>query len=382
MASGPQATGARDDNLPIGDCDFEIFPCALLKVRWQGTDEILLFGLNAMAAEVLRVDSRELPFDALGYAPGEMARLQDALAAEPEATTPLSIDIQAGDATAPRWLRWRVATDGVGGRIVALEELQDEGVPDSDDQVADHVHSEAARAALENMRARATFLARMSHELRTPLNAIIGFSSIISGQTFGAIGSRYVEYAKHINDSAEHLLELVSDVLELSRAESGDLELDLVVCEVPDEIAQVVRSLAAQVDRAGVQLDVEVSDDLPSITVDRARFRLVLRHLLVNAIKFSPARSVVRLAVSRDESAALAFKVADSGIGMTEQDISIAFGMFDQVDDRLERRYEGLGVGLPLARRLVEMMGGTLSIETQKGAGTTVIVRLGANERG
>jgi PAS domain S-box-containing protein len=228
---------------------------------------------------------------------------------------------------------------------------------------------EAAEAA---NRAKSTFLANMSHELRTPLNAVIGFAELITLQLNGPIGSeRYLDYARDIRLSGEHLLGVINDILDLSRIEAGavDLDEDDIVCaDLLDSCAQLVRGQAT---RAGLALEVEAPRDLPEIRGDRRRLRQVLINLLSNAVKFTPAGGRIRMGAAREPGGGLVLCVEDTGIGMSAEGIAEALTPFKQLDTSLARRYEGAGLGLPLAKNLLELHGGRLELESEIGRGTT-----------
>ena len=231
------------------------------------------------------------------------------------------------------------------------------------------------QAALAN-RAKSEFVANMSHELRTPLNAVIGFSQIIKEQLMGPIGSvKYRDYASDIHESGQHLLDIINDILDLSKIESGsDVPQDEDV-----EIAELVRSVLTLVkgraENGAVRLALEIPDGLPALRVDRRRLKQILVNLLTNGIKFTPADGCVTLKVWCRPAGGFVFQVADTGIGMALKDIPKALTPFGQVDSRPNRKYEGTGLGLPLTKHMVEMHGGSLELDSEIGVGTTATVR-------
>jgi signal transduction histidine kinase len=234
---------------------------------------------------------------------------------------------------------------------------------------------EAADAA---NRAKSSFLAAMSHELRTPLNAVIGFSEMMQLEAFGPLGNpRYQQYAGDIRNSGKHLLELINDVLDLSRIDAGEFKLDESDFAVATLIEQSLRFIAPQAERADLRLKANSAPDLPRIRADQRRLKQALINLLANAVKFTPAGGSITVSATRT-STGLAIAVKDTGIGIAAADIPRALEQFGQVDSRLARKYEGAGLGLPLAKRFMELHGGTLTLESTVDVGTTVTLILPA----
>jgi PAS domain S-box-containing protein len=225
-------------------------------------------------------------------------------------------------------------------------------------------------------RSKTEFLANMSHELRTPLNAIIGFGDILMREIFGPLGDpHYVDYARDIHDSGQHLLEVINDVLDISRVEFGKLELAEEPVDVGELVDAGMRLMRDRVEAAGLGLSRAVADDLPFIMGDGRRLKQVLINLLSNAIKFTPkgGRVTVRATTSDD---GLRIAVEDTGIGIAAEDIATAMRPFGQIDSRLSRKHEGTGLGLPLCRSMVEMHGGRLELDSTPGIGTKVTIWL------
>ncbi|HTY70045.1 MAG TPA: hybrid sensor histidine kinase/response regulator [Alphaproteobacteria bacterium] len=235
----------------------------------------------------------------------------------------------------------------------------------------------AAKIAAEAAsKSKTEFLANMSHELRTPLNAIIGFSSLMREGLHGPLPEKYQAYPGLIVESGEHLLDIINSVLDIAKAESDKLVLDRREVEV-EPIVRFSSDLAVQMAaKAQVQYAVEMARDLPRLYADAPKLRQVLLNLLSNAIKFTPSGGRVTLKVQPGDLGGIAFLVRDTGIGMDAQNIEIALTPFGQVDAKLARKYGGVGLGLPLSKKLVELHGGTLEIESVPGAGTTVAVRI------
>ncbi len=227
-------------------------------------------------------------------------------------------------------------------------------------------------------RAKSQFLANMSHELRTPLNAILGFSEVIRDRLMGDDTPRYREYAADIHRAGDHLLNLINDVLDLSKIEVGRLALNEERVHVADLVESCCRLLDARAREGGVALDRHVPAGLPDIHGDPLRLKQIVLNILSNAVKFTPANGRVTVSAGVTAARDLLLSVADTGIGMAAQDIPVALAPFRQVEDALNRRFEGTGLGLPLAKTLTELHGGTLEIESAPGRGTTVRITLPA----
>lgn len=232
---------------------------------------------------------------------------------------------------------------------------------------------EAQRLAVDACAAKSQFLANMSHELRTPLNAILGFSEVIYREVFGELGiKKYLEYAHDIHDSAAHLLNIVNDILDISKIESGQFQLHKERCNL-QEIIECVRQITQPLaNGAGVQFDVLIANDLPLILTDEVRLKQVLINLLSNAIKFTPAGGEINLCVETTADQGIRICVSDNGIGIRADQIEKILAPFGQVDSDLNRKYEGTGLGLPLAKCFTEKLGGAFLLNSQEGYGTHV----------
>jgi signal transduction histidine kinase len=230
----------------------------------------------------------------------------------------------------------------------------------------------AVQAASAADTSKSQFLASMSHELRTPLNAILGFSEILKDpHECPAERARVHAYAMNIFDSGRHLLELIDDILDLSKLDAGHLELNDDAVNVREAIASCLRLMEPQSAKAHVRLHSNLPDGLPILRADDRRVRQILLNLLSNAVKFTPSGGSVDVAVSWN-SHGIAIAVKDTGIGMAPEEIPIALERFGQIDGRLSRKHTGTGLGLPLTKHLVELHGGSLAIASEAGKGTSV----------
>jgi signal transduction histidine kinase len=231
--------------------------------------------------------------------------------------------------------------------------------------------------------AKSQFLANMSHELRTPLNAIIGFSDLIQRGVLGPIGSlKYLDYVKDIHRSGQHLLGVINGVLDMSRIETGHYDIRLTDVDVDRALKECVSLLRLDADQAAISLVIDVGTTLPRVRADQRALKQILLNILSNAIKFTPRGGRVSMSVTHAANGRIAIAVADSGIGIAEEDLERIFEPFQQSDETLSRAYGGTGLGLAITKKLVELNYGTISIESQRGVGTTVTVELTAGRAG
>lgn len=239
-----------------------------------------------------------------------------------------------------------------------------------------HAREQESRAN----RAKSDFLANMSHELRTPLNSIIGFAEMVKLQAIGPVeNKRYLEYAGHIHSSGKHLLDLINDMLDLAKVESGKLELEEEVID----FAQIYESCRALLEHRiiadGLNVFLILPEFPPLLLADKRKILQILFNLLSNAMKHTPKGGRIVTSVSTHPEAGFIFSITDNGVGMAPADIPRALEPFGQVGDPLVKDDIGTGLGLPLTKALAELHGGTLVLSSQLGLGTTATVKLPAS---
>jgi PAS domain S-box-containing protein len=233
---------------------------------------------------------------------------------------------------------------------------------------------EAKEAAELANRSKSEFLANMSHELRTPLNAIIGFSSMMVAEMYGPHAhERYGTYAKDIHDSGMHLLQIISDILDLSKIEAGKLVPVPEEFDPVDAIDASIRIVRSRADEQGVKIVRRSAPNLPRLYADQRIVKQILMNLLSNAVKFTE-RGMVRVKAALDRDGRLVISVTDNGIGIARQDIPRVMAPFGQVESALSRRHQGTGLGLPLTQSLAELHGGSFQIRSKPGLGTKATV--------
>jgi signal transduction histidine kinase len=217
---------------------------------------------------------------------------------------------------------------------------------------------------------KSEFLANMSHELRTPLNAVIGFSEVLLERMFGELNDKQEEYLQDIVSSGRHLLSLINDILDLSKIEAGRMELELTRFSVPLALENALTLVKERAARHGIVVGLNVQPRVGDITADERKFKQILLNLLSNAVKFTPEGGRVDVrAVMANGSVEVA--VSDTGIGIAPEDQQVIFEEFRQVGGDYARKREGTGLGLTLARRFVELHGGTLRVQSEPGKGST-----------
>ncbi|WP_417519280.1 ATP-binding protein [Minwuia sp.] len=245
-------------------------------------------------------------------------------------------------------------------------------------------HAEALDRAREISeqanRQKSGFLANMSHELRTPLNAVIGFADIMRNQYLGPVGNpRYLEYATDIRNSGEHLLSLVNGLLDMSKIESGHYEIDMEAVDLREILSQSRKMVEGLAEEKGVDLVIDIPDTAAIVMADEKSLRQVLINLMNNAVKFTPAGGRVSITSAAQPGGRVVIRISDTGIGIREKDLELILEPFYQVESRPDGGQRGTGLGLSVSRKLVELMGGSLLIESTVGQGTAVSVTLPAD---
>jgi signal transduction histidine kinase len=258
-----------------------------------------------------------------------------------------------------RTIELRIRCGADGGHVLTFADI------------TEHRRAETEMAS----RAKTNFLANMSHELRTPLNAIIGFSEILKDELLGPIGTKkYLDYVRDIHMSGEHLLAVINDILDLSKVESGKVELYEISVDLRRVIQSASRLLRERATRGELSIRIDIPSSFPALLADERAVKQILINLLSNAVKFTDPGGTITLAAALADDGGILLSVADNGIGMRPDDVPKVLAPFAQLDSSLTRRYSGTGLGLPLVKSLIELHGGRLDIETQPGRGTTVKV--------
>ena len=287
----------------------------------------------------------------------------------------LALAAQAGEASvgfapqmAPdRFLAVELRALG-GGEVMAM-------VRDASRERAYEAFLEHAKTEAENVaHAKARFLANMSHELRTPLNAIIGFSDIMRSKMFGPLAERYAEYAALVHESGGHLLDLINDVLDMSKIEADRFELNLEAFDAREAVSSALRLTRVQADTAGVQLRGVLPAEPIAVSADRRALKQIALNLIANALKFTPAGGEVNV-VARAGGRDLEVIVADTGVGIAPADLERLGRPFEQAGEA-DQRVKGTGLGLSLVRAFAELHGGSMTVKSALGEGTAVTVRL------
>jgi signal transduction histidine kinase len=236
------------------------------------------------------------------------------------------------------------------------------------------IQQQSAQLEVAN-RHKSEFLANMSHELRTPLNAIIGFSDVLLQKMFGELNEQQAEYLEDIRSSGSHLLTLINDILDLSKIEAGRMELELASFSLVAALNNAVILVRERAQSHGIKLELDIAPKLDTVVADERKLKQVVVNLLANAVKFTPDGGTVRLRAER-ENGEVRLAVQDTGIGIAPEDQERIFEEFQQATHQSEKSREGTGLGLSLSRRMVELHGGTISVESAPGKGSTFTVAL------
>jgi PAS domain S-box-containing protein len=270
----------------------------------------------------------------------------------------------------------RAVRDGTGRLLYYEGKVEDV----TERKAAEETMRQAKEQADLANRAKTEFLANMSHELRTPLNAVIGFAEIIMKEMFGPAGRpEYVEYAHDIHDSGRLLLELINDILDMSKIEAGKKELQDSVIDIGRVMLSSVRLVHPRAELGRVVIDVDLPPDLPTVRAEELSMKQIITNLLTNAVKFTPEGGKVVLSAKVETDGWMAMTVIDTGIGIAPEDMDKALAPFGQIESSLSSKTQGTGLGLPLAQALVHLHGGTLDLDSSPGSGTTATIRLPAD---
>ncbi len=268
------------------------------------------------------------------------------------------------------FLTTKTPLKGSSGQVVNVVTV---AVDISDRKVVERALQEAKEVAEAGNRTKTEFLASMSHELRTPLNAVMGFADVMRVEMLGPIGNpKYLEYAEDIRASAEHLLHIINDMLDVSAIESGKLDLVESDVDVQRAIDDTIRLVKGRADSSAITIDWREAGPLPQLRGDARRLKQILINILSNSIKFTPAGGRISLRAGLLDRGELQITVADTGIGIAEQDIPTAKARFGRIESAANRKYPGTGLGLTLAIELMKLHGGDLEISSAVGKGTTV----------
>jgi signal transduction histidine kinase len=228
-------------------------------------------------------------------------------------------------------------------------------------------------------RHKSEFLANMSHELRTPLTAIIGFSEVLSDKIFGELNEKQNEYIGDIVSSGRHLLSLINDILDLSKVEAGRMELDITKFDLPTAIENALILVRERATRHGIKVEHKIDEWLGEIVGDERKFKQILLNLLSNAVKFTPEGGSIGVTAAVTKEA-LKVSVSDTGVGIAPENQATIFEEFRQVGTDASKKREGTGLGLTLTKKFVELHGGSISVESAVGKGSTFTFTLPLNQ--
>jgi PAS domain S-box-containing protein len=365
-----EATGALRESEELLHTVYDMTPVALAVTR-QSDSMILLS--NSMAPEMMGVDKEEYvgsKASAFYSDPEGRQRILEMLREEGSVRN-LEFRTKKADGR-PFWVSVNLRS------IIYKNEpaMAAAWVDVTDSKKAETALLEAKEQAEFANRSKTEFLANMSHELRTPLTIINGNSEVLSTEMFGPIDNpKYLEYAKNIQEAGEHLLGLITDILDVSRIEMDRLELNEEDLDVDAVISSCHTLIKGRAHEEGLELGLEIEEGLPVLRGEELRIKQVVLNLLSNAIKFTPKGGTVTLKAATDEDGRVMFSVTDTGIGIAAEDQTRVMDTFGQVEGAYSRQFQGAGIGLPLSKKLVELHGGTLELDSELGVGTTVTAR-------
>jgi len=346
---------------------FDAAPAAIAACDHEGNVIATSQGLRELSPGLPR-SIADLPIAELGFDDEDRTHLQATIrrGAAGRETNLLSL---RGDRGRSETVRVDAAPI-TGGAVVAFH-TDDSVIVENALREAD----EARSAAIEDARAKSQFLASVSHELRTPLNAIIGFSDVMKTRLFGPLPARYAEYADLIHESGGHLMELIGDVLDMSKIEADRYELVREDFDVAEVVAVTAKMMRLQAEEAGLSLAVDPIDEPILVHADRKALRQILLNLLSNAVKFTPHGGAI-VVMARALGSNLVLAVGDSGVGLDQDEADRLGRPYQQAGNARDIDKRGTGLGLSLVKALAELHGGSMSIASRKGVGTTVTVNL------
>jgi PAS domain S-box-containing protein len=328
--------------------------------------------VNPAFAEMVGRSATELVgIDITAYLQSEDANLfRHILAEVDEQETAATLEARCHTVSGENWFLWTLVKRGVHIYAVAH------------DFSAHRAAADALKAAKESAEqaneTKTQFLANMSHELRTPLNAVIGFSQTLALGLHGPLTPKQLEYVTDIGRAGEHLLGIVSELLDLSVIDSGAMVLSEHLFAPADVVADAIALIRPKAEAADIVLETDIPSGLPQLRADRGKIRQILVNFLSNAVKFTPAGRRISLSAALTPAGEMIFSIKDEGIGINPADIAQVLSPFGKTKSAYARSHGGVGLGLPLARRLAELHGGAISLESAPGAGTLACLSLPA----